>query len=51
MYHFLVLSGANKISFEEAELWKRFFKRMADIFALKPVVDKISSIISRAIEG
>ncbi|MGF0039750.1 ethanolamine utilization protein EutJ [Peptoniphilaceae bacterium SGI.131] len=51
--HFsLVLSGANKISFEEAELLKRDFSRHKDIFpVLKPVVDKISSIISRAIEG
>ncbi|WP_328818977.1 ethanolamine utilization protein EutJ [Peptoniphilus faecalis] len=51
--HFsLVLSGANKISFEEAELLKRDFKKHSEIFPIvKPVVDKIISIINKAIEG
>ncbi|MBU5668830.1 ethanolamine utilization protein EutJ [Peptoniphilus sp. MSJ-1] len=51
--HFsLVLSGSNKISFEDAELLKRDFKRHKEIFPiLKPVIDKIISIINRAIDG
>lgn len=51
--HFsLVLSGAYKIDYEDAELIKRDYKRHGEIFPiLKPVVDKIISIIKRAIEG
>lgn len=51
--HFsLVLSGANKISFEDAETLKRDFKKHKEIFPmLKPVIDKIISIINSAISG
>lgn len=51
--HFsLVLAGAYKTSFEEAELIKRDNNKHDEIFpVLKPVMDKVSSIILRAIEG
>lgn len=51
--HFsLVLSGAYKISFEEAELKKRNPKYHKEILpVLTPVVDKVASIISRHVEG
>lgn len=51
--HFsLVLSGAYKVNFEEAERIKRDENRHSEIFpVVSPVVDKIISIIQRAIEG
>ena len=51
--HFsLVLSGAYKKSFEEAELLKRDTKRHKEILpVLKPVVEKISTIIESRIKG
>lgn len=51
--HFsLVLAGAYKISFEEAELIKRDYLRHEEIFpVLKAVVDKIVSIINKSIIG
>ncbi len=49
--HFsLVLSGAYKISFEEADELKRKKSNHREIFPLiKPVIEKISSIINRAV--
>lgn len=49
--HFsLVISGAYKMSFSEAELYKRDEKNHRELQAvLKPVVEKVSSIISRHI--
>lgn len=51
--HFsLVLAGAYKVSYEEAEMIKRDKKRHNEIFpVVSPVVDKIISIIERAIDG
>lgn len=51
--HFsLVLAGSNKISFEEAEVLKRDFKKHSEIFPiLQPVIDKIIFIINNAIDG
>lgn len=51
--HFsLVLAGAYKVPFEEAELKKRNPKHHKEILPLlTPVVDKVASIISRYIEG
>lgn len=51
--HFsLVLAGAYGIDFEEAELIKRDNSRHDEIFpVVRPVIDKISSIIQRSVEG
>lgn len=51
--HFsLVLAGAYKTSYEEAEIIKRDKKRHSEIFpVVSPVVDKIITIIERAILG
>ena len=51
--HFsLVISGAKKISFDEAELYKRDDKNHKEILPIVgPVIDKISSIIERSIKG
>ena len=51
--HFsLVLAGSYKMPFEEADVYKRDEKNHKDIFpVLKPVIDKISSIITNMIAG
>lgn len=51
--HFsLVLAGAYKMPFAEADRYKRDFANHAEILPLlKPVVEKISTIIARAISG
>ncbi len=51
--HFsLVLSGAYKMPFAKADLYKRDFANHAEILPLvKPVVEKISTIIMRVIRG
>lgn len=51
--HFsLVISGAYKMSFEEAELYKRDIKNHKELLpTLKPVVEKIASIINQHIKG
>lgn len=51
--HFsLVLSGAYKKSFEEADLYKRDEKNHREIFpVVKPVVEKIATIINNSIKG
>ncbi|CAH2213945.1 ethanolamine utilization protein EutJ [Tepidibacter aestuarii] len=51
--HFsLVVSGAYKMSFQEAELYKREIKNHKELsIVLKPVVEKIASIISQHIQG
>jgi ethanolamine utilization protein EutJ len=51
--HFsLVLAGAYKVAFEEAELIKRDFSKHKEIFpAVKPVIQKVASIIQRHIKG
>ena len=51
--HFsLVLSGAYRKTFEEAELFKRDGANHKEILpVLKPVIEKVSAIISRHIEG
>ena len=51
--HFsLVLAGAYKIPYEEAELIKRDFSRHKEILpVLKPVVQKVASIIKNVILG
>lgn len=51
--HFsLVLAGSYKMPFEEADVYKREEKNHKDIFpVLKPVIDKISSIITNMIAG
>lgn len=51
--HFsLVLAGAYKVSFEEAELKKRNPKYHKEILPLlTPVVDKVASIISHHVDG
>lgn len=51
--HFsLVLSGAYGISFDEAELLKRDFSRHKEITPLlKPVIQKVASIIKKEIQG
>ena len=51
--HFsLVLAGAYKIDFEEAELIKRDKNKHDEIFPIvKPVIDKIITIIQRAIDN
>ncbi|GAB6158177.1 ethanolamine utilization protein EutJ [Desulfotomaculum varum] len=47
--HFsLVIAGAYKMSFEEAEQYKRDFKNHRELIpVLRPVIEKVSSIISR----
>ncbi|MGX7012895.1 ethanolamine utilization protein EutJ [Vagococcus silagei] len=48
----LVVAGAYKLPFEEAELYKRNKKNHGElIHVLQPVVEKIGSIILRQIEG
>lgn len=48
----LVLAGFNKSSIEEAEELKKQHERERDVFpVIKPVVEKMASIISRYIEG
>ncbi|WFD11756.1 ethanolamine utilization protein EutJ [Tepidibacter hydrothermalis] len=51
--HFsLVVSGAYKMSFQDAELYKREPKNHKELsLVLKPVVEKIASIINQHIEG
>lgn len=51
--HFsLVISGAYKLSFSEAELYKRNPNNHKELLpVLKPVVEKISSIINKHIQG
>ena len=51
--HFsLVISGAYGKSFEEAELYKRDEKNHRELLpVLQPVIEKVSSIISRHIEA
>ena len=51
--HFsLVLAGAYKMPFEEAELYKRDEKNHREIFpAMGPVIDKVATIIRGQIEG
>lgn len=51
--HFnLVISGAYKISFEEAEGLKQDLSRQQELFpVVKPVMQKVASIIKRHIEG
>lgn len=51
--HFsLVISGAYNMSFEEAEVYKRDLENHQELLpVLKPVIEKISSIISRHIQG
>lgn len=49
--HFsLVIAGAYKLSFDEADKYKRDFKNHAELTpVLRPVIEKVSSIISRHI--
>ena len=51
--HFtLVLSGAYKMPFDDADVFKRDARNHKEIFPLlKPVVEKVASIISRSVEG
>ena len=51
--HFsLVIAGAYKLSFADAEIYKRDKKNHKELLpVLKPVIEKVSSIISRHIEG
>ena len=51
--HFsLVLAGARGMSFDEAELYKRDPAHHREIFpVVKPTIDKVASIIARAIDG
>ena len=51
--HFsLVIAGAYKMSFADAEIYKRDKKNHKALLpVLKPVIEKVSSIISRHIEG
>jgi len=51
--HFsLVLAGSLGIGFEEAEIQKKDFARHKEYFpVLKPVIQKVSSIIKRHVEG
>lgn len=51
--HFsLVVAGAYQLSFEEADAYKRNPKNHSDLLAiLKPVVEKVASIITKHIEG
>lgn len=48
----LVLAGFNKVSFEEAEVIKKDSKIERDTFVVvKPVVEKMASIVKKYIEG
>lgn len=49
--HFsLVIAGAYKMSFDEADLYKRDFKNHRELITVvRPVIEKVSSIISRHI--
>lgn len=48
----LVLAGAYKFSFDEAELYKRDVKNHEELLpVLKPVIEKISTIITQQIAG
>ena len=49
--HFsLVIAGAYKMSFEDADLYKRDFKNHRELITVvRPVIEKVSSIISRHI--
>ena len=51
--HFsLVIAGAYKMSFADAEIYKRDKKNHKELLpVLKPVIEKVSSIISHHIEG
>lgn len=51
--HFsLVISGAYKMPFSEAEVYKREESNHKELLpVLKPVIEKVSTIISRSIEG
>ena len=51
--HFsLVISGEYQLSFEEADAYKRDRKNHRELLpVLKPVIEKVSAIISRHIEG
>lgn len=51
--HFsLVLAGAYKMPFEEAEVYKRDVKNHREIFpVMGPVIDKVATIIRKQIEG
>ena len=51
--HFsLVVSGAYKMPYEKAELFKRDYKNHRELIGvLKPVIEKVASIISRHIGG
>ena len=51
--HFsLVIAGAYQMSFADAEIYKRDKKNHKELLpVLKPVIEKVSSIISRHIEG
>jgi ethanolamine utilization protein EutJ len=48
----LVLAGFNRISYEEAEILKKDKIRERDVFHIvKPVVEKMASIVNRSIQG
>lgn len=48
----LVLAGFHKISFEDAEKIKKDVSKQKDVFQIvKPVVEKMASIVKRNIEG
>lgn len=51
--HFtLVLSGAYKMPFQDADIYKRDGKNHKEIFPiLKPVVEKISTLVKKMVEG
>ncbi|SDG44920.1 ethanolamine utilization protein EutJ [Desulfosporosinus hippei] len=50
--HFsLVISGAYKMSFDEADVYKRDFKNHRELIpVIRPVIEKVSTIISRHIK-
>lgn len=48
----LVLAGFNKITFEDAETLKKDKAKERDVFpVIKPVVEKMASIVNRAVRG
>ncbi len=48
----LVLSGAKRLTFEEGELLKRDTEREREVFPIiRPVVEKMASIIKRYVDG
>ncbi|MBY5034734.1 ethanolamine utilization protein EutJ [Streptococcus gallolyticus] len=51
--HFsLVVAGAYKLSFDEADAYKRDPKHHKELLSvLKPVIEKVASIVKRSIEG